>query len=101
MRLPLYDKIADAQTQRAMALNTGNNIANLVGKVYAANPYQVIDMNFYDSSINAARGGFLTPGVRDNLYRGNSELRLANPGFNWNQIGSGLNMFGNEFLTRV
>ena len=39
MRLPLYDKIADAQTQRAMALNTGNNIANLVGKVYAANPY--------------------------------------------------------------
>tara|TARA_R100000655_G_scaffold109082_1_gene162613 strand:+ start:63 stop:791 length:729 start_codon:yes stop_codon:yes gene_type:complete len=39
MRLPLYDKIADAQTQRAMALSTGNNIANLVGKVYAANPY--------------------------------------------------------------
>tara|TARA_R100000742_G_C4258002_1_gene75855 strand:+ start:147 stop:878 length:732 start_codon:yes stop_codon:yes gene_type:complete len=39
MRLPLYNKIADEQTKRAMALNTGNNIANLVGKVYAANPY--------------------------------------------------------------
>ena len=58
-------------------------------------------MNFYDSSINAARGGFLTPGVRDNLYRGNSELRLANPSFNWNQIGSGLNMFGNEFFENL
>ena len=58
-------------------------------------------MNFYDSSINAARGGFLTPGVRDNLYRGNSELRLANPDFNWNQIGSGLNMFGNEFFCLI
>ena len=39
MRLPLYDKIADAQTKRAMALNAHNNIANLVGKVYSANPY--------------------------------------------------------------
>ena len=58
-------------------------------------------MNFYDSSINAARGGFLTPGVRDNLYRRDSQLRLANPGFNWNQIGSGLNMFGNEFFENL
>ena len=58
-------------------------------------------MNFYDSSINAARGGFLTPGVRDNLFRRDSQLKLADPGFNWNQIGSGLGMFGNEFFENL
>ena len=40
MRLPLYNKIADAETKRAMALNQANNIANIVSNVYSTNPYR-------------------------------------------------------------
>ena len=40
MRLPLYNKIAQADTQRNMALNSMNNASQIIANVYGSNPFR-------------------------------------------------------------
>ena len=40
MRLPLYNKIAQAETQRNMALNSMNNAGQIISNVYGTNPFR-------------------------------------------------------------
>lgn len=40
MRMPLYNKIAQAETQRNMALNSVNNAGQIISNVYSTNPFR-------------------------------------------------------------